>query len=307
MTTTCLATDQAESLRKLAGRSKADPGAPEPVQAREGLRVISVSSGKGGVGKSSVVMNLAASLAATGQRVLIVDSNPGVGDICMRLGKSAPYRMSQVLSGEARLADTVVEVGGGVSVLPAGMEAQQYSALAPRERNALLQGMLRLENNFDYFLIDSGAGLAANLTGFASIAREIMLVVTPEPTSITDAYALIKTLSGRDSSFRFRLLVNMCRDAEEGSALFSKLSAITGRFLQVEFDFAGCILHDEMVVEAAKRRGALCSLYPQAKASLGFRLLAQKITAERPAGNVPMPTAPMASSKMWRNHHELSS
>ena len=306
MTVPCLATDQAESLRRLAGRTRGDAPSPEPLQIREGLRVISVTSGKGGVGKSSVVVNLAASLAATGQRVLIVDSTPGIGDICLRLGQQAPYRISQVLSGDVPLEDTVVEVGGGISVLPAAMEVQQYTSLSPRERVSLLQGMLRLENRFDYFLIDTGAGLAANLTSFASIAREIMLVVTPEPTSITDAYALIKTLSSRDSSFRFRLLVNMCRDNQEGGALFSKLSAITGRFLQVEFDHAGCILQDELLVESVRRRGTLFRLYPDAKASVGFKVLAQKLTAERPEGTVPKPIAPMASSKLWRNH-ELSS
>ncbi|QWV97055.1 MinD/ParA family protein [Geomonas nitrogeniifigens] len=304
MTMSCLATDQAESLRRLAGRAKTE--VPEQLQLREGLRVISVTSGKGGVGKTSVVVNLAAALAARGERVLIVDSNPGVGDICLRLGKDAPFRMGQVLSGEVPLKDTVVELGGGVSVLPAGMDMQQYSALSPWERGALLQAMLRLQNDFDYFLIDTGSGIAANLTGFASLAREIMLVVTPEPTSITDAYALIKMLSGRDSSFRFRLLINMCRDNQEGETLFSKLAAITGRFLQVQFDHAGSILHDELLVESVRRRGALYRLFPDAKASTGFKNLALKINAERPAGAGAMPVASVASSTMWRNH-ELSS
>lgn len=306
MTMSCLAaTDQAESLRRLAGRAKTEAPAAELPQVREGLRVISVTSGKGGVGTSSVTVNLAASLAAAGKRVLIVDSNPGIGDICLRLGKDAPYRMGQVLSGEIALKDAVVDFGGGICVLPAGMEVQQYSSLSPRERGTLLQAMLRLQNDYDYFLIDTGAGIAANLTGFASIAREIMLVVTPEPTSITDAYALIKMLSGRDSSFRFRLLINMCRDNQEGDTLFSKLSAITGRFLQVQFDHAGSILHDELLVESVRRRGALCRLFPEAKASTGFKILAQKINTETPAGTVTMPTASVASSTMWRNH-ELS-
>ncbi|MBJ6801208.1 MinD/ParA family protein [Geomonas propionica] len=304
MTMSCPATDQAESLRRLAGRAKVE--VPDQLQVREGLRVISVTSGKGGVGKTSVVVNLATSLAAKGQRVLIIDSNPGIGDICLRLGKDAPFRMGQVLSGDIALQDTVVELGGGVSVLPAGMEMQQYSALSPWERSALLQAMLRLQNDYDCFLIDTGSGMAANLTGFAALAKEIMLVVTPEPTSITDAYGLIKVLSGRDSSFRFRLLINMCRDNQEGETLFSKLAAITGRFLQVQFDHAGTILHDELLVESVRRRGALCRLFPEAKASTGFKILAQKINAEQPAGAGAIPAASVASSTMWRNH-ELSS
>ena len=286
--------------------AKSEPAAPDLPAVREGLRVISVTSGKGGVGKTSVVVNLAASLAASGARVLIVDSNPGIGDICLRLGKEAPFRMGQVLSGDVSLGQTAVDVGGGIKVLPAGMEMHQYSALSPKERAGLLQGMLRLQNDYDYFLIDTGSGIAANLTGFASLAREIMLVVTPEPTSITDAYALIKMLSGRDSSFTFRLLINMCRDDQEGEALFSKLSAITGRFLQVQFDHAGSILHDELLVESVRRRGALCRLYPEARASQGFKKLARKINTETPAGTGAMTAASVASSTMWRNH-ELSS
>ena len=298
-------TDQAESLRQLAGRAKVFASAPDSFQLRDGLRVISVTSGKGGVGKSSVVINLAESLAGQGKRVLIVDANSGMGDICLRLGQEAPYRLNHVLSGERTLEETVIDLGGGIGILPAGMGVQQYTALSPSERSSLLYGMLRLEDRYDFFLIDTGAGVAANLTSFASVAREILLVVTPEPTSIMDAYALVKTLSGRDGGFRFRLLVNMCRDAEEGASLYAKLSAITGRFLDVSMDYCGCILQDELLVESLRRRAALCRLYPEAKASAGFRALAQKITAEGPAGSDEIPIDQVVGRKQWRNH-ELS-
>jgi len=300
------ATDQADTLRQLAGRAKSQSDALDRLQMREGLRVISVTSGKGGVGKSSVVVNLAESLATLGKRVLIVDANLGVGDICLRLGKEAPYRMSQVLSGERTLEQNVIDGGTGIGILPAGMGVQQYSSLSPSERLSLLRGMMRMENRYDYFLIDTGAGVAANVTSFAAVAREILLLVTPEPSSITDAYALVKMLSGRDATLRFRVLVNMCRDAEEGTALFAKLSAITGRFLPVSLEYSGCILHDEMLVESVRRRGALCRLYPEAKASLGFRALALKLTAAEPTGAAAMQIDPIAARKLWRNH-ELSS
>jgi len=306
MTASHGATDQADTLRQLAGRAKVQKEVPERFKLRDGLRVISVTSGKGGVGKSSVVVNLAESIAALGKRVLIVDANVGMGDICLRLGKEAPYRLSQVLSGERTLEENVIDCGTGVSILPAGMGVQQYTSLSPSERLSLLQGMMRLENSFDYFLIDTGAGISANVTSFAAVSREIMLVVTPEPSSITDAYALVKTLASRDPGLSFRVLVNMCRDAEEGTALFTKLSVITGRFLQVSLDYTGCILHDEMLVESVRRRGALCRLYPDAKASLGFRALAQKITAAGPNDVAAMLIEPVAGRKQWRNH-ELSS
>jgi len=186
------------------------------------------------------------------------------------------------------------------------MGVQQYTSLSPSERASLLQGMQGLEDGYDFFLIDTGAGVPANVTSFAAVAREIMVVVTPEPTSMTDAYALVKTLSGRDSGLRFRILVNMCRDAQEGELLFAKLSAITGRFLGVSLDYSGCILNDEMLIESIRRRGALCRLYPNAKASLGFRALAKKITAEGSTSVAAVPIDPVARPKQWRNH-ELSS
>ena len=309
MTASLASTDQAESLRQLAqlaGRAKGRVAPSEKLQLREGLRVISVTSGKGGVGKSSVVVNLAQALAALGQRVLIVDANPGPGDICLRLGKEAPYRLNHVLSGERTLEETVIDGGNGIGIMPAGMGVQQYTALSPSERLSLLHGMVRLEDDFDFFLIDTGAGISANVTSFASVAREIMLVVTPEPTSIMDAYALVKTLSGRDGALRFRLLVNMCQDAEQGASLFSKLSTITGRFLEVSMDYSGCILQDELLAESVRRRGDHCRLYPDAKASLGYRALAHKLSSEGPVGTAPLPIDPVIASKQWRNH-DLSS
>ena len=307
MTASRGAADQADMLRQLAGSAKRRKAAGELPQAREELRVISVTSGKGGVGRSSVLINLAESLLALGKRVLLVDADPGMGDICLLLGVTPPYTLNQVLSGEKSLAEIIVDAAGGIPILPAGIGAQRYQALSPSEKLSLFQGMTRLEEGFDYVLIDTGAGIPANVTGFASAAREIMLVVTPEPTSITDAYALIKTLSGRYGELRFRLLVNRCRDAQEGGALFQKLAAITGRFLEISLDYAGCILQDEMFVESVRRRGALCRLFPDAKAAHDFRALAQQLTTEGPGGAAAtLLDPPAVRRKEWRNH-ELSS
>lgn len=307
MTASRGATDQADMLRQLTGSAKRRSPEQELPPVREGGRVISVTSGKGGVGKSSVVINLADALLKLGRRVLVVDADPGSRDVCLQLGAQTRGSMNQVLSGEKGLEEIVVDAGDGLKILPAALGVQQYQSLSPSERLSLFQRMERLEERFDYVLIDTGAGIPANVTGFASAALEVMLVVTPEPTSITDAYALVKTLSGRYGSLRFRLLVNRCRDAEEGEQLFAKLVAITGRFLEVSMDYSGCILHDEMFVESVRRRGALCRLYPDAKASLGFRALAQKITTEGSAAAAGMPLDPQAARrKEWRNH-ELSS
>jgi flagellar biosynthesis protein FlhG len=307
MTASRGAADQADVLRQLAGSAKRRGPTEDKPQGRAGLRVISVTSGKAGVGKSSLVVNLAESLAQLGKRVLMVDADPGMGDLCLALGVLPPYTLNQVVCGEKTLEQIVVDAGHGNRILPAGIGPQQYQSLSPSERLLLFQGMGRLEQGYDFVLIDTGSGIPANVTGFASAAREIMLVVTPEATSITDAYALVKTLSGRYGALRFRLLVNKCRDAEEGLGLFHKLSAITGRFLEVSLEYSGCILHDEMLVESVRRRGALCRLFPDAKASLCFRALAQHITTEGTGGAIFTPLDPPAARrKEWRNH-ELSS
>jgi flagellar biosynthesis protein FlhG len=305
MTATRNTADQADVLRQLAGSAKKRPAVPEREAHRQGLRVLSVTSGKGGVGKSTIVINLAEALARQGHRVLVVDADPGPDDLCLRFGVLNSLSLP-VTSNEQCLADLVVDLGQGVRLLPAGAVARQHQSLSPSERLALFQGMERLEERFDFVLIDTGAGIPANVTGFASTAREVMMVVTPEATSITDAYTMVKTLSGRYGALRFRLLVNQCRDAHEGAALFQKLSAITGRFLEVSLEYLGSILQDELLVESVKRRGTLCRLYPDAKVTLRFRTLAEQLTTEGPRDAAALPLDPPAArSKEWRNH-ELS-
>jgi flagellar biosynthesis protein FlhG len=163
-------------------------------------------------------------------------------------------------------------------------------------------GMERMGDRSDFLLIDAGAGISAQITGFASAAREILLVVTPEPTSITAAYGLVKALSGRSGALHFRLLANMCRNAEEAAPLFRKLSAITERFLEVRMDYSGCIMHDAKVVASARRRVALCRLYPEAKGSLGFKPLAQSLTMEGAVGAGTIPIDAVVGRKEWKNH-----
>ncbi|UFS72400.1 AAA family ATPase [Geomonas sp. RF6] len=286
-----------EGLRPLFGIL----GEPLPLERTgKGPRIITVTSGNAGVGKSSVVINLAAVLAREGGRVLVVDAD----NACTLLGKRPAHNLYHVLGGERRPREIVVQDAPGIDILPAGMGVQQYAALAPHDRGRVVAAMKEVSAGYDFFLIDTGAGISANVTSFAVHHQEILLVLTPELSSLTDAYALLKTLSARNGSMAFRIVVNKCKSVEEGDALFRKLTTITGRFLEVSVEYFGCLLTDESFAEAARHRKALCRLFPDTPPALEFARLAQKITAEGGIVGAPVPLEPQA--KEWRNH-ELSS
>ena len=275
--------DQADTLRQLAGsvnvtRRDAELYAGR-INPRSDVRVISVTSGKGGVGKSNVVVNLAVTLANMGKKVLVIDADLGIGNIDILLGLRPQFTMNHVLSGEKRLDEIIITAPGGIKVVPAGLGVQEYTSLGTPERLRLLDELDRLEEDFDVFIIDTEAGISENVTYFNVAAREILVVVSPEPTSITDVYALIKLLSTRYGERHFKVLVNMARDQKEAINVFEKLFNVSDRFLNISLDYMGCVLRDDLVGESVRRQKPVCQLYPNAKASRGFTALARKIMA----------------------------
>lgn len=275
--------DQADTLRQLAGSvnmTRRDAGLyAGRINSRNDIRVISVTSGKGGVGKSNVVVNLAVTLANMGKKVLVIDADLGIGNIDILLGLRPQFTMNHVLSGEKRLDEIIITAPGGIKVVPAGLGVQEYTSLGTPERLRLLDELDRLEEDFDVFIIDTEAGISENVTYFNVAAREILVVVSPEPTSITDVYALIKLLSTRYGERHFKVLVNMARDQKEAINVFEKLFNVSDRFLNISLDYMGCVLRDDLVGESVRRQKPVCQLYPNAKASRGFTALARKIMA----------------------------
>lgn len=275
--------DQADTLRQLAGTvnvTRRDVGLyTGRISSHDNARVIAVTSGKGGVGKSNVVVNLAVSLANMGKKVLVIDADLGVGNIDILLGLRPIYTMNHVLSGEKGLNDIIISAAGGIKVVPAGLGVQEYTSLGTPERLKLLDELDRLDENFDVFIIDTEAGISENVTYFNVAAREILVVVTPEPTSITDVYALIKLLSTRYGERHFKVLVNMARDQKEAVTVYEKLFNVADRFLEVSMDFMGCILMDDLVGVSVRQQKPVCQLYPNGRAARCYTALARRIMA----------------------------
>lgn len=278
--------DQANTLREMAG----GVGCAEP-EARMGrVQVIAVTSGKGGVGKTNVVANLALALAQSGKRVMVLDADLGLANLDVLLGLVPTYTLEHVLSGDKRLTDIILPGPGGIMILPASSGIQDLTALTADQQVLLQQEFEQVAQQVDVLLIDTGAGISSNVLFFAVAAQEIVVVACPEPTSITDAYALMKVLSGRFSERRFRLLVNQVRTPQEGCDVYRKIGLVADRFLNISIDYLGAVPADDYVGMAVRRQRAVLDVFPQAPASREFQRLASVVSQwpapESPKGSV---------------------
>ena len=273
--------DQADTLRQMArtakNSQKAEAAASGGLIDQKGIRVISVTSGKGGVGKSNVVSNLAIALSAQGKKVLLIDADLGLGNLDVLLGLSPVYNLNHVLNGDKGIVDILIDGPAGIKIIPAGTGVQELTSLGQHEKLKLLDELDMLEEQFDILIIDTEAGISENVTYFTVAAQEIFVVVTPEPTSITDAYALIKLLATRYSEHHFKVLVNMAKDSEDALEVFRKLANVAGRFLDISLDYLGCVVKDEKVVDAVKRQKAVTELFPESEAAQCFNTIAKRV------------------------------
>ena len=247
--------DQASGLRARAEQTIS------PVQ------VVAVSSGKGGVGKTNIVANLAVAGAKQGSNVMIMDADLALGNLDVLLGLTPPFTLEDVISGRQTLENIVVDGPAGVRILPATSGVQDLTTLSQDQQLQLQTQFLNLATPPELLLIDCAAGISANVLYFSLVAHEILVVVSPEPTSLTDAYALIKVLSTRYRQKRFRILTNMAKNVREAKDVFRKLSKVTDRFLGVSLDFAGWVPLDEYLPMAVCQQKAVVEAFPKAPSS----------------------------------------
>ncbi len=247
------------------------------LQTPGALRVLAVSSGKGGVGKTSVAVNLAMALAMDGLQTLLVDADLGLANVDVQLGLDPQRTLAHLLDGSATLHDLILDAPGGLKVLPATSGARRMAQLGAAEIGALIRAINTYAEPLDAVVVDTAAGISESVTEFVRAAQETVVVVCDEPASITDAYALIKVLRREYGLQRFRVLANMVHDAQHGRDLFDKIQRVADRFLDVGLDYMGAIPQDEYVRRAVRRQSAVVDAYPGSRAAQSFRALAQAV------------------------------
>lgn len=254
--------DQASGLRRLSQPSL--------------TKVIAVTGGKGGVGKSNVTLGMAMAMARQGKRVMVLDADLGLANVDVMLGIRPKKNLGHVLAGECELRDAIVEGPFGIKIIPATSGTQSMTELSHSQHAGLIRAFGSLDDEMDVLLVDTAAGISDMVISFSRAAQDVVIVVCDEPTSITDAYALIKLLSREHQVQRFKIVANMVRSYREGRELFAKLTLVTERFLNVSIELVACIPLDDNVRQAVKRQKIVVEAYPKSPASLAICSLANK-------------------------------
>jgi flagellar biosynthesis protein FlhG len=244
---------------------------------RQRTKVLSVTSGKGGVGKTTTSINLALALNQNGFKVLLLDADLGLANINVMLGFQSKFTIDDVLANKARIEDVIVNHSSGIDVIPAGSGIYDVTHLDDEKKQVLLASIQVLNDSYDYLIIDTSAGIGSNVLYFNSAAERVLVVVDPEPTSITDAYALIKVMQNKSGITEFDIVINRAQIGTDGRDVFKRLLQVTNRFLDVRLNFTGVIQEDDSVTEAIMKQMPLLSLYPSTRASRDYLRLAKKI------------------------------
>jgi flagellar biosynthesis protein FlhG len=250
------------------------------------MRVLSVTSGKGGVGKTNFVTNLAYVLSKFGKNVYIFDADIGLANIDVLLGLTPEYNLQHVLNGEKSINEIIVNGPGNIKIFPASSGIQELSELNDEQKIHLLSEFGSLKDEIDFMFIDTGAGISSNVMYFNMAAREKIVVVTPEPTSITDAYAIMKVMSKKYSIDRFKLVANQVKNEAEADELYANLNSVAERFLDVTIDFTGYICKDNNIVKSVRKQKLVTELYPESPSSLCFVRLAKAILENVPEESI---------------------
>jgi len=304
--------DQAEGLRVLMNKNLDGTGShliASDLQENSMLikcpRVISVTSGKGGVGKTNVVANLAFAFTQLGQRVLVLDADLGLANIDVLLGLTPHFTIEHLFNRKKSFSEILIKGPGGMWILPASSGVLDLVDLDESQKIFLLNELDHMAETIDILLIDTGAGISSNVLYFNMAAQESIVIATSEPTSLTDAYAMIKVLSTQYSKKDFMILVNLVPNVYEAKDVFKKISTVADTFLDsLSIDYLGFIPFDEKLGLAVKRQKPVLEIYPKAASSRNFTDLA-KALSERPLRNKGNGSIQFFWKQLLQYHHHF--
>jgi flagellar biosynthesis protein FlhG len=267
--------DQASNLRSLVATPRTNDGV-----AASPLRVIAVTSGKGGVGKTNISANMAVLAAKMGKRVLVIDADLGLANVEIVFGLKPRYHMGDLLSSSISIEDVMIDAPHGVKILPAGSGVQSLTQLTPEDKLRFVAALEPVQDKFDIVIVDTGAGIGDNVLFFVGAAQEALLVVSPEPTSLVDAYATVKVLSQKAGVRHFNVVINPVVDELPAREIFNKLTQVTSRFLSASVKHLGYIPRDENLHRAIMAQRPLVDAFPHSPASRALTVIADKLFNE---------------------------
>jgi flagellar biosynthesis protein FlhG len=246
-------------------------------------QIIAVTSGKGGVGKTNVVANLSVSLSELGKKVVVLDADFGLANLDVLLGLTPRYHLGHVLYGNKSLSEIMVQGPKGIQIIPASSGLQRMAELTLAQRNHLIESFTHLDEDTDYFIIDTAAGISRNVIHFLLAAQEVIVVSAPEPTAIVDAYAIIKILLAEDHDKNIQVLINSVENADDAHEVFCQINSVVKRFLSREIEYLGHIERDAHVTQAVRSQMLVTHRFPNAPASRCFRDLARRVARQEGA------------------------
>ena len=250
---------------------------------------VAVTSGKGGVGKTSIAVNLALALSGLGHKVGVLDADFGLGNLDVMLGLTPGAHLGDVLAGDKPWRDVVVDGPSGVQIIPAGNGIRALTSLTPAQWGKVVDVIASASAVFDFLLIDTAPGIADTVLDLVRLADRVLVATSCEPTAIVDAYAVAKLLMNSQGADRARdlgIVVNDARTMSDAQAVFRQLDAASKRFLKRDLKYCGCIVHDQHVADAVIEQRPVMAGRPASPASLGFRRLAMTVASWRPDGPI---------------------
>ncbi len=274
--------DQAEKLRQVIDNLKqkqiGNKAMIPALAPRRSAKVITVTSGKGGVGKTNITINLAMALSEQGRRVIILDADFGLANIDVLFGIVPRYTLLDVITNKKNILEVLTDGPKNTKFISGGSGVEDLMKLDRQQIARFVENMALLDKLADIIIVDTGAGLSENVMSFIMAADEVLLVTTPEPTSITDAYALIKMVSNRDKTKKIMVVVNRSENSNEANDVLNKLVLVADKFLGIPLEPAGYILQDDAVIKAVKKQQPFSLIFPKSQAARNIKDISIRLT-----------------------------